>query len=223
MRKLMWFALGFGAACAFCAYGRLPVLLFLPALVLLIAFFAGESRTRQIILVVLGMICGLFWFSRFEKQTIRPVYELDGLTQDALIRCTGLLEETDYGHRVEGSLLIGEKNYTVQCYLDYGEDVAPGKVMSGPFRFRVTAPGGLKESTYYQGEGIFLLAYQRDELTVSDGEVSRLDQAAMLRRKILETLEEALPPDTATFAKALLLGDTSDLDYETKTDFTVSG
>ena len=36
-------------------------------------------------------------------------------------------------------------------------------------------------------------------------------------------LEELLPEDTSVFARALLIGDTSDLDYETKTDFTVSG
>ena len=223
MRKLMWFTLGFGGACAFCAYGRMPVLLIFAALVLLAACFTGESRTRQTLLAVLGIVAGLFWFFRFEAKTLQPVYELDGITQEAFIRCTGFPEETDYGYRAEGTVRIGKRTYSVLCYLDHGEDISPGCTLSGPFRFRVTAPGGEKESSYYQGEGVFLLAYQTDELTVTAGENTWRDYPAVFRQKILGILEEVFPEDASAFAKALLLGDTSDLDYATKTDFTVSG
>jgi len=223
MRKLLWFTLGFGAACAFCAYGRLPVLLILPVTVLFLALFSGNQRNAQILLAVLGVVSGMIWFSRFENKTLAPIYAMDGATQKAQICCSSFPEKTDYGCRVEGSLQVGEKNYTVMCYLDGGEDLAPGKNISGLFRFRVTAPGGLKESTYYQGEGVFLLAYQADEIVVTDGEPSWRDNAAYLRQRILKIMEESLSADTAMFAKALLIGDTSDLDYEIKTDFTVSG
>jgi len=151
------------------------------------------------------------------------VYALDGVTQEETIRCSSFPEETEYGYRVEGRIVIGEKEYKVLCYLDDGEDLEPGKLLNGLFRFRVTAPGGGKQSTYYQGEGIYLLAYQRDRITVNDGEPSLRDKMSVLRQWILGILEETLPEDAAMFAKALLLGDTSDLDYETKTNFTVSG
>lgn len=223
MRKLLWFTLGFGAACAFCAYGRLPQLLLLPLLAVLLAVFAGNSRKGQVVLSVLGIAAGLLWYSRFETGTLQPVYALDGITRETAIRCTGYPEETDYGYRAEGSLAIGERSYLVMVYLDGEEGIEPGTVLSGPFRFRVTAPGGMKESTYYQGEGIFLLAYQADEITVMTGENSWRDDPARLRQNILNALDRFLPEDTSVFAKALLLGDTSDLDYETKTDFTVSG
>ena len=223
MRKILWFALGMGAACAFCAYGRMPVFLILPVLVILLACFSGEFRKFQLLLSVLGMVFGLFWFSRFEARVLSPVFTLDGVTRETEIRCTGFPEETDYGYRVEGRVQLGERDYTAMCYLDEEGNLQPGSILSGPFRFKVTAPGGMKESTYYQGEGIFLLAYQRDELTVTEGEENFRDKAAVLRQKILGILEDTLPPDTAMFAKALLLGDSSDLDYATKTDFTVSG
>lgn len=223
MRKILWFTLGLGAACAFCAYGRELQLLILPILVLLTAVCTGKSRQYQALVAVLGMAAGCFWFSRFEQRTLQPVYELDGITKETVIRCSSFPEKTDYGYRVEGTIPIDEKNYTVLCYLDAGKDLKPGNLLSGPFRFRVTAPGGLKESTYYQGEGVFLLAYQRDELSVSEGEKSWRDAPAVFRQNILQTLEAVLPTDTSVFAKALLIGDTSDLDYETKTDFTVSG
>lgn len=223
MRRLLWFTLGFGAACGFCAYGKVPGLLILPALVLLAAVFAGDTRRNKLILSAMGILFGFFWFSRFEAQTLQPVYALDGITMETDIRCVSFPEETDYGYRAEGTIQINDRNYTVMCYLDHGEKIQPGNVLSGPFHLKVTAPGGIKESTYYQGEGIFLLAYQRDEITISEGESSWRDTPAKLRHKILGILEDTLPPDTSMFGKALLLGDTSDLDYETKTDFTVSG
>ena len=223
MRRILWFTLGFGAACAYCAYGRVPGLLVLPGLVLLPALFSGGSRKYGVLLSVMGMVFGLFWFSRFETRVLSPVFTLDGVTRETEIRCTGFPEETDYGYRVEGRIHLGERDYTAMCYLDEEATLQPGSILSGPFRFKVTAPGGMKESTYYQGEGIFLLAYQQDTLTVTEGESSWRDTPARVRQKILGILEDTLPPDTAVFAKALLLGDVSDLDYETKTDFTVSG
>ena len=223
MRKLLWFTLGFGAACGFCAYGRMPALLLLPALVLLMAFFFGEFRWRQLLFSVLGIFLGLFWFFRFENRTLEPLYQLDGVTRETVISFHSHSEEMDYGLRAEGSISIGENSYPVMVYLDGEEGIEPGTVLSGPFRFRVTAPGGLKESSYYQGEGIFLLAYQADELEVCQAETFWRDFPAKLRKEILRILEENLPADTAVFAKALLLGDSSDLDYATLTDFTVSG
>ena len=223
MRKILWFALGMGAVCAFCAYGRMPVFLILPVLVIFFAGFSGESRKFQLLLSVAGMAFGLFWFSRYEANVLQPILALDGVTQEVSIRCSGYPEKTDYGCRTEGILSVGEKQYTVLCYLDAEEGIEPGSILSGPFRFQATAPGGMKESAYYQGERIFLLAYQRDEITVTEGEGNLRDKAAVLRQKIRRILEDTLPPDTAMFAKALMLGDTSDLDYETKTDFTVSG
>lgn len=223
MRKILWFTLGFGAACAFCAYGKSPVLLTVPALVLLVAFFAGKKRMYPILLTLFGIAAGAVWFSRFEARTLLPVYALDGITQDAAIRCTGFPEETDYGCRGEGVIRIGEKDYRVVCYLDEGNGIQPGSILSGPFLFRVTSPGGLKESTYYQGEGIFLLAYQRDELALDSAPRTLGDIPAILRQQILDTLGNLLPADVSPFAKALLVGDSSDLDYETVTDFTASG
>lgn len=223
MRKLLWFTLGFGAACGFCAYGRLPWLLILPALVLLAAFCSGEYRRYQAILAALGIVLGFFWFSRFENQTLSPVYELDGLTREAEIHFHSYSRKTDYGIRAEGSISLAERNYPVMAYLDEAETAAPGITLSGPFRFRVTAPGGSKGSGYYQGEGIFLLAYQADTLEMSREPETWRDLPGKLHQEILQSLDRSLPEDAASFAKALLIGDSSDLDYATLTDFTVSG
>jgi len=225
VRKLLWFTLGFGAACAGCAYYHTLNQLILPMLVLalILVLLSGKLPLQKAALLVLGISAGIFWFSGFEEQVLQPVYELDGTTKETVIRCHSFPEKTDYGYRVEGTLRIGERNYTAMCYVDHGEALVPGSVLSGPFRFRVTAPGGLKESAYYQGEGIFLLAYQEDEVTVDDSGHSWKESPARLRQRILQAIEENMPEETAAFSKALLLGDTTALDYQTKTDFTVSG
>ena len=174
-------------------------------------------------MILAGIVLGWFWFQRYEANTIRPVYALDGVTQKVTIRCNGFPEESAYGIRTEGTIRIDDRSYTVLCYLDSGEGIAPAAEITGLFHFSVTAPGGEWESDYYHAEGIYLTARQRKDITVAAGELTWRDQAAVLRQKILVILEETLPADAAMFSKALLLGDSSDLDYETKSDFTASG
>ncbi len=226
MRKLTWFTLGFGAASAFCAYVFTPGALILPAflLALLCVFLARKQFwLRGAVLLLLGIAAGIFWFSRFEDRRLEPLYRWDGVTVEASIRFHSYSEKTDYGIRADGRITLEAHSYPVMVYLDEEETIEPGITLTGPFRFQVTAPGGQKDSTYYQGEGIFLLAYQKDELILTRDSDSWRDLPAKLRRQIIRSLEESLPETSAAFAKALLLGDSSDLDYATLTDFAVSG
>lgn len=223
MRGLLWFTLGFGAACGLCAYGRQPQLLILPLTVILLSCVTGEKKKRKFLISVIGIVCGLFWFIRFESRVLAPVYALDGVTEAVTIRCDSFPEETEYGCRIEGTILIEDRKYSVLCQLKPGVDVAPGDILSGSFKFRATTQGASAESNYYQGEKLFLLGYSEDPLTITKGEGNWLDNAALLRKTIVNILENTLPKDAAMFAKALLLGDATDLDYATKTDLTVSG
>ncbi len=226
MRKLTWFALGFGAASAFCAYWAAPGFLTIPAVLaaLLCGFLSRERHyLKGAALLLLGVFAGIFWFSRFEDRRLEPLFQMDGVTQEASIRFHSYGEETDYGLRAEGRVTLAEHSYPVMVYLDEAETIEPGNILSGPFRFQVTAPGGQKTSSYYQGEGIFLLAYQTDALARSQVAESWRDFPAKVRRQIVQSLEQNLPEESSNFAKALLIGDSSDLDYETLTDFTVSG
>ena len=223
MRSLLWFTLGFGAACGLCAYGRHQLIFLLPLAVLLLSLLTGEKKTRKFLISAVGIAFGLIWFSRFESRVLAPVYAMDGTTQSVTIRCNTFPEETDYGFRTEGTLRIDDRDYTVLCYLKPGTEVSPGVLLSGPFKFRATAPGALADSPYYQGEKIFLLAYPEGKLTMTQGEGFWRDHVARLRHEIIRILDETLPEDAARFSKALMLGEASDLDYETKTDLTVSG
>ena len=85
-----------------------------------------------------------------------------------------------------------------------------------------TTPDG--KATFHRGSGTFLLAYQQ-----ADAQLGKMAHRpfwalpALWRHEITRILDDSFPADTAGFAKALLLGDRSGIDYATSTAFKVSG
>lgn len=229
MRKLMWFTLGFGGTCALCAYllprELLTALLLCTAALSLFGIIVGKkwNAARRAALVCFGCAMGFFWFSQYHCHYLNTAAALDGQTQTATIRVSDYSYETGYGIGVDGTLTLDGKTYQVRAYLDEMEPLEPGDVVTGQFRFRVTTSNGAYASTYHSGMGIFLLAYQVDEVTISESAPTWLDYPAKLRQQIKAVLQSCFPEDTYAFAKALLLGDTADLGYETDTDFKISG
>ena len=130
--------------------------------------------------------------------------------------------ETAYGIGVDGTVQLEGKSYRLRAYLDLDKTLEPGDTVSGQFRFRATTP---KESrTYHAGNGIFLLAYQVDEVSVSPHtDASWRDIPARLRHRIQAILQTCIPQDAAPFARALLLGDTTSLSYAVDTSLKISG
>lgn len=226
MRHLLFLTLGFVLACLLKAYDLsiLCAAACFAALLLLCALSGRKAKpVRRALLAVLGFLLGLFWFSIYADRYLIPVEALDGTTRTVTIRADDYSEETDYGQVLEGTLEWAGKSYSVRAYLDAGESITPGAAVTGPFRFRLTTPGGESESMYHQSKGVFLLAYQEEEAGVSLTQTQKRAYPAILRRKIRETLKTCFPADTYPFAKALLLGDTSDLSYQTDTYLKISG
>ena len=228
MRKLMWFTLGFAAGCGLCAYA-LPKEWMLPALFLLLALFLlsllfTAKPVRAAGLAVLGCAVSMGWFGLFYQQYLIHAVAMDGREAQAVITVTDYSYETGYGIGVDGKLKLAGKTYQVRAYLDAQEPLSPGDMVAGTFRFRVTTGDGKEKATSHPGKGIFLLAYQQDEAVTERSEVSpSWAFPARARREITAILENAFPEDTAAFAKALLLGDTTGLSYETDTALKVSG
>jgi len=230
MRKLMWFTLGFGAACALCAYLWLIDGLWLPVLIVaaLFADLLFLSRRfkwlRCVAIISLGCAAGLIWFQLFASGYLSAASQLDGEITDATVYCTDYGYETDYGTAVEGTLKLDGKWYRAKFYLNEKLSVEPADVIRGRFEFRVTTPDGADEPTAHQGKGIFLLGYEEDSVQLQKPEqVPRWTFPARLRHKLLNILNDYFPADTAAFAKALLLGDRTGIDYETNTAFKISG
>lgn len=225
MRKLVWFTLGFGAACALCVYGlsnswTVPLLFFLAVSAPLLVW----KELRKGAFLCFGCALGLLWFLAFQRYYLVPALALDGATVETAVTATDYSYETTYGTAVDGTFELAGNTYQIRVYINEKTAIEPGDTISGKFQMRYTAPGGVQDATYHAGQGILFLGYQRglvQYVRAAEGEESYY--ASKLAWEIRDILRNAIPEDVVPFAQALLLGDSTELDYETDTAFRISG
>ncbi len=229
MRKLMWFTIGFGVACAFCAYfgleSYLDTAVFAGVIAVTLLVLTGMVRKFRIpATVFLGITVGFLAFHFYDTVMLDGAKELDGTTQRATIIVRDYSWETQYGTACDATVQAGERSYRIRVYLDEKLDLVPGNRLKGEFEFELTAGVGLEEILYHRGQGIYLYAYQEGNVTVERcWSTPYRDLPALWRQNLKEIIDACFPADAAPFAKALLLGDRTDIDYETDTNFKVSG
>lgn len=228
MRKLMWFSLGFGGACALGAYLYTPWLA-AAALLGLLCFVAGlilQKRLgsfRPAVAVCLGFVLGLCWFLGFHGLYLQPARNQDATEQNLTAEVTDYSTPTVYGTAVDARIRLENRSYQAVLYLKDDIRLKPGDTVNGLFRLRLTYEGQ-QSDTYHKGNGVFLLAYAQNECRITQAQrIPPRYFAATMRYQITQRLESTFPKDVAFFTKALLLGDRSDVDYETNTAFKVSG
>lgn len=225
MRILMWLTIGFAAACAASIYlgaGILFAVLYaLPAVVFLLL----KRRFCKVLAVVLiGATLGSVWTCGYSSIYLKPVKSYDGQTANAVAVISDYSYETNYGIAADCNVDIEGKTYKARLYLEDGKPLAPGDKISGEFRFRMTTADSLQGETHHQGEGVFWLIYADKDSTVEKaGAIPLKFYPAKIRKEITGLLCSAFPEDTAPFITALILGDSSMLDYTTDTDFKLSG
>lgn len=229
MRRLMWFSIGFAAACGM-AIWLLPDGLILLGVILfslllgVSAFFKKYPYIRCLSTVFLGCIVGFLWFAVYQAWYLNPAKLTDGRTMNTVITAADYSYDTQYGVGADGNVVISGKPYKVRFYVNEEIPLAPGDQITGEFAFRFTVTTEESEGTYHSGNGIFLLAYVRGAYThIPAVEVPVKYFPAVLARRISDIIFECFPEDTVAFAKALLLGDTSGLSYEVDTALKISG
>lgn len=230
MRKLMWFAIGFAAAIGICAYGMMWAwVLPAAAAVMILGIAAVCIGRRKTVLkpsaaVLTGCLVGLCWFAVFYYVYLQPVTMLDQQEVFLSVAASDYSYETNYGIGVEGITVLEGKPYQIRMYIDESTFLNPGDRVEGIFRLRLTMPNDKNASTYFQGRGIFLFAYQMEAVQITPSEtIPKWCFPAVLRQRILDLLEAVFPEDAVPFTKALLLGFSSELDYATDTAFKISG
>ena len=222
MRKLMWFALGFGCACALCGYLFAQWLLFLGAAAAIMSavllLFCREKRVLRIIgVVLLGLYIGIGWWSVYDQWILASPGKLDGSVVNASMTVLDEGFETDYGTAADVELIIDGHAYRVRAYLDGDVYLWPGDIVSGSFQLK-TASANLR------GKNIFLTASQLGEMRVTSALSMPLRHYPDIwRARLLQRIDAIFPEDTAGFAKALILGERADIDYETNNAFRLSG
>lgn len=226
MRKLMWFTIGFTAACAVGAYWisgnwLLLLALFSFALFLCTAFFFRQ-KGKAAMLLLLGLAAAFVWMWFFYTNYLSCAKALDGETVDAVIEITDYSEETDYGISADGTIRHEGKKYRIRVYSYVMDSLAPGDRISGKMELKYTRASNW--SDYYSSMGIYLIGYLDNDAAVIPSEANSIKYfASNLRQELICLLDETFPEDTLAFARALLLGDSSQLRYETDTELAVSG
>ena len=229
MRKLMWFSIGFAVACALGAYLFPKHFLFygIITLALGIGLFLLSDKFRYLrILAALFLVfaLGTVWFLLYDSYFLTSARALDSCYAETDLEVSDYSTVTDYGCTVNANLKRDERTYRVIVYLQEAGIYEPGDILRGNFYFRFTAAGGAKDPSYHRGDGVFLLGYPEGEIThIKADEIKWQYYPQRIRIRLIQRLETLFPNDAAAFAKALLLGDRSGIDYEINTAFKVSG
>ena len=225
MRKLLWFSVGFAAACGLGVWvlpGNGIVLSILAAAVL--TLLGWKFGVKRLALAMLGCTAGLIWYWGFMMLYLIPAQAMDGATQHITVTAVSHSYDTDYGVGVDGEFELDGKRRKIRVYVNGVEEIQPGDVIEGDFNFRYTAPGGMRDPTYHAGDGILFIGYPRGAVEVRIPARRTLEHAFLgLNHTIGQRLEAIFPQNTEALAKALLLGDDFDLDYATDMAFKISG
>lgn len=229
MRKIMWFTLGFGAACAVSAYfmnGNAAWAIIVGCLLGAMGFFIlGREYPccNPVGAVMLGVALSFVWIWFVNRNALANVRGLDGQTVQMTLEATDYSYPTDHGQAVDAKFSYRGKTYRVKVYYNSEKTARPADQISGTFRFRMTLKSGEREASYHQGKGIYLLAYGNESVTVTPGTPTWTHYPAIFRQKLVDLINGCFSADTGGFARALLLGDTTGLDYAMDTAFKLSG
>jgi len=225
MRVLMWFTIGFAAACALAVYLGIGIWFGLVTVLAAAYLLLLKKPVANIIAVILiGVTAGTFWTTAYHHFYLDIARNYDGKTVQAIAVVSDFSYETDYGVAADAETSLDGKSFRLRLYYPKKTPLKPGDRIEGAFRFRMTTDDSEQGGTYHQGNGIFLLAYVDEEAKIaySDKREGKYF-GAYLRKDITQLLSITFPSDTLAFATALLLGDSSLLDYETDTNFKLSG
>ena len=228
MRRLAFLALGFAGAMlaltgVLWAYAGHFCVAAGAALVLTALLSLRFQKLRVPAAVFLGAVLASSWLLVLQRCYYAPFYELDDRTVSGEVLLTEKPVSSDYGFQATGSLNWQGKQYPVLVYLKEASP-EPGNILEGSFRVRLTLPGGSKEDSYHPGNRVLALVNAKGEIRTLPGEAGSIRFfPGQLADRMKEILRNCVPEDAAAFAQSLLLGDTSGLDYETKTSLSVSG
>ena len=230
MRKLMWFSIGFAVAIFAGIYALSAPLCLIAAgigamlLAVCLMLLLRLPKLRIAAMVLLGCSIGFAWQAALDQFYLSPVRQTDATSGKHTIYATDYSQPTDFGISVEGVVKLDGKLYRVMAYMPNTKQLQPGDQVTGDFSMGSTLSDGSRDSRGYRSDGIFCIAYTNRTVDIERTTTLPLYCYPAYVAGYLSTLiRDAFPEDTYAFAKALLLGDTSDLSYETDTAFKISG
>ena len=150
MRKLMWFTIGFAAACALGAYAFSNWLWMLFGLCMICfstgLIFRKRWKMRYVTAVALGILIGLGWFGGYRYYYLSAATEADGSQRSLSAVITDYGVPNGYGQTVEAKITIDQRTYRAVLYLKDSNELKPGDKVKGLFKLRMNHEG-LEEET----------------------------------------------------------------------------
>ncbi len=228
MRKLVWFAVGFFAACIPVGYFMWNYWFLLAmAAVLCVGVglcFVKTRVAKKIAVACFGAALAFLWCFGFHMLYWRYATPYDGSTSELTLEAADYSAQSGYSTITEARLRLGNHTYPVRVYADGPYEVKTGDALKGTFYLRLTTGNGENAANYHRANGIVFLAIAQGTVAVSSVEKIPLRYMAKgIRRTILNWMDAVFPADVLGFARALLLGDSSLLSYEEETAFQISG
>lgn len=157
MRKLLWFTVGFAAACAHCAYlfsGTVVIViaLALAALGAVMMFGAEKFKTQKVVaMVMLGLAVGFCWYQGYTGLRNAGADTLDGERHFLTVTASDYGYETNYGTAADGTLNYDETVYKVRVFVAGKVDIEPGDRIEGEFRIDYTGSNWNPEDALFFG------------------------------------------------------------------------
>lgn len=230
MRKLLWFSLGFAAACVlgvFCAPGLLLLLLCAGALLAFVVLSFLRHRHKALFagsLLALGMAAGFLWFSLYDGVYLHTGRLADSSVVEAQFLVTEEPVQSESGIYVQGYLVLEDRHYGCRLYLDTDTPcVSLGDRLKVTAELQLTTDGGAHAPTWHRAKGIFLLAYG-ETVEPLEGKIPELLLwPARLRGSIVALLEKLFAGHQLVLAKALLLGQQDGLSFQLQNALSVLG
>lgn len=225
MRRLAICAAAMSVASALCVY-LLP-LRAIPAVAL--AALLGlllPRRLRRTRVFCAALAVGLLWCFFYGRCLSMPQRSLPDVPQRITAQIVNYPEKTKWGVRVEARLSEG-KGDTILLYLngDGTTSLKPGDAVT--LYAELTAAKQLEEADsalYYQAKGVRLLGYQKGTCSVAAcTQTPTRFLPAVLAHRLSEVVGRVFPADVAPFMQALLYGDRSRMDSQTKSAMSVAG
>ena len=227
MRKLALFTGAFSLG-IFLAQYLLPTAWLLPmgaaAFVLACGrLFLRNDWGRRALLVGVGLALAFGWNWLYIRQVQAPLEALADTDRQVTMTLCDYAVKTDYGAKVTVKLagLPGKVVY-------YGGEAlltaSPGQTVTDTVHLKSAAHIRDEDVTAFTSKGIFLLAYQRGEVTLDMGtSASPRWWPARAGHAMREEIAALFEGDTAAFLTAILTGDKSGLSVRASADLSEAG
>ena len=197
------------------------------AILMIASLLIKKYRQALAVPVCLGaavFACIIFMFSY--QNVVLPEHSLDKQTADCEFYVTSLEQENSYGYTYTvKTKAIHAKNapQNIRLKLNTSEpiDCESYQIIKGELKFSKIGESAFSSYGYW-GKNIFLSAKAKNLKITDEHVTSPNKQILNIRRKMINSLR-AVPGDEGALARALTIGDKSDISFKLYNDFKISG